>query len=127
MNVRVNTNFIKHTSEEIYKTMRQTKRLSSELKDVEKVLLRYTEFTQQLHALKKVKDDLEQEQYKLSMLAQALVNIGSVYHSTEIAIEDSFESQSCRFRWLDIEEVDLTEFNSRVNILLYGGDGRWQV
>lgn len=126
MNIQVNANHIKCASEEIYKAMRQTKRLSSELEDVEKALLRYTEFTRQLQALKKVRDDLAWEQYKLSMLAQALVNIRNVYHNTETAVEDNFESQSREFTWMDMEEVDLTEFNSRVNIILYGGDSGWQ-
>lgn len=126
MNVQVNVEYIRHISREMYSLSRQIGSLSSEIEDVERQLKRQTEFKGFLRALEKIRESISEEKYKLSILAQAADNIGSLYRRTEISIEDSFEPQRLKHGWTNTGNVDLSKLSSRVNTLLYGDEKGWQ-
>lgn len=127
MNIQVSTDYIKHAGEEIYMMLQQMEKIWSEIEDIENCLLRQTEFRPYIKALRNIQDNVMQERYKLSMLAQALVNISNLYYRTEDRIEENFELQKHENGRVEITKIDLTELGNRMNRLLYGGDGGWQV
>lgn len=126
MNVQANVEYIKNISQDIQDISRQIGRMSSELEDVQRELRKQTEFRAQIRELKKNRDRMEEERYKMSILAQALANIGNLYQKTETGIEESFESKRPKRGRLDTANMDLSGLYNKVNRLLYGGENGWQ-
>jgi chromosome segregation ATPase len=112
-------------SQDIDKTAKQLKQLLSDVEDVERELKKQTEFKQQIRALRKNRDRMSEETYKLNVLSQALVNIRSLYSRTEADIADEFESHKTEYRWIRSERLNLSGLCDRVNQLLYGGGKGW--
>lgn len=123
MKVEANAEYIRQISQEIYEISRQLGRTVSDLEKVERELKKQTEFGTCIRALRKTGDQVAQERYQVSSLAQALDHIGTLYQKTETAIEERLESEDFGYRMTETANMDLSGISDKVNTLLYGGEG----
>jgi hypothetical protein len=93
VNVRINTIYMKYIGQEVYESVKEMERLSSELDDVRRALKKQTGFMGQLRSLQSVKESMEDERHKLDALVQSLKEIYGLYCRTEEQIEEGFGIQ----------------------------------
>lgn len=124
MKARVDGTLLGQASGELMDMAKIVARMPQELESVCRILRRQTEFDEHMRTLRKLDHDIRVERSKLDMLARALGNINTMYSTSEMRIDGSFNAelppeQAALLK--DIKTYSLDEVRIWMCKRIYGG------